>query len=214
MFLTFAPLVALNLASFVVAVVFMLTINVRLTLVALSTMPFVYVVGVRMRNQMFPLSWIVQSRVGRRRDHRRRERQRRAGREVVRGRGPRRSTSWPSAAQRLQWASVQDCAHAGSLRAAHGEPAAPRPGRRAALRRLPRDRRRQVTVGDDRRLQRLRRHAAGAVPDARHDHDAGPAGRGVGQRASTRSSTSARHRRPPRRRRPGRAPRRGRASTT
>jgi ATP-binding cassette subfamily B protein len=62
LFLTFAPLVALNLASFVIAVIFMFTIHVGLTLVALSTIPFVYVAGVKMRNQTFPLSWIVQSR--------------------------------------------------------------------------------------------------------------------------------------------------------
>src|SRR4029453_72225 len=61
LFLTFAPLVALNLASFVIAVVFMFTIHVGLTLVALSTIPFVYVAGIKMRNQTFPLSWIVQS---------------------------------------------------------------------------------------------------------------------------------------------------------
>jgi ATP-binding cassette subfamily B protein len=63
MFLTFAPLVALNLASFAIALVFMFTIHIGLTLVALSTIPFVYVAGVKMRNQTFPLSWIVQSRM-------------------------------------------------------------------------------------------------------------------------------------------------------
>ncbi|HMK12029.1 MAG TPA: ABC transporter ATP-binding protein, partial [Acidimicrobiales bacterium] len=62
LFLTFAPLVALNMASFVVALVFMFTIHVGLTLVALATIPFVYIAGVKMRNQTFPLSWIVQSR--------------------------------------------------------------------------------------------------------------------------------------------------------
>ena len=40
----------------------MFTIHVGLTLVALATIPFVYVAGVKMRNQTFPLSWIVQSR--------------------------------------------------------------------------------------------------------------------------------------------------------
>ena len=63
MFLTFAPLVALNLVSFAVALVFMFTIHVGLTLVALATIPFVYIAGVKMRNQTFPLSWIVQSRM-------------------------------------------------------------------------------------------------------------------------------------------------------
>ena len=63
MFLTFAPLVALNLVSFAVALVFMFTIHVGLTLVALATIPFVYIAGVKMRNQTFPLSSIMQSRM-------------------------------------------------------------------------------------------------------------------------------------------------------
>jgi ATP-binding cassette, subfamily B, bacterial len=62
LFLTFAPLVALNLASFAAALALMLTIDVGLTLVALAPLPIVYVVGVRMRELLFPISWIVQSR--------------------------------------------------------------------------------------------------------------------------------------------------------
>jgi ABC-type multidrug transport system, ATPase and permease components len=41
----------------------MLSINVPLALVTMSTMPFVYIVGVRMRKQMFPVSWLIQSRL-------------------------------------------------------------------------------------------------------------------------------------------------------
>ena len=63
MFLTFAPLVALSLLSFVVALVFMFSIHIGLTIVALSTIPFVYLAGVKLRNQTFPLSWIVQARM-------------------------------------------------------------------------------------------------------------------------------------------------------
>jgi ATP-binding cassette, subfamily B, bacterial len=62
MFLTFAPLVALNLASFAAALALMLTIHVPLTLVAIAPLPFVYLIGVRMRELMFPISWVVQSR--------------------------------------------------------------------------------------------------------------------------------------------------------
>ena len=36
---------------------------VALAAVALATIPFVYIAGVKMRNQTFPLSWIVQSRM-------------------------------------------------------------------------------------------------------------------------------------------------------
>ena len=41
----------------------MLSINVPLAFVTMSTMPFVYIVGVRMRKQMFPVSWLIQSRL-------------------------------------------------------------------------------------------------------------------------------------------------------
>ena len=47
----------------VVAFVFMLSISVPLAFVAMATMPFVYVVGVQMRQSMFPVSWIIQSRL-------------------------------------------------------------------------------------------------------------------------------------------------------
>ncbi len=62
LFLTFMPIVALNLASFGVALVIMLTISVPLTIVAVAPLPFVYVLGVKMRELMFPISWIVQAR--------------------------------------------------------------------------------------------------------------------------------------------------------
>ena len=62
MFLTFMPIVALSLTSFVVALGIMLSVNVPLTLVAVAPIPFIYVVGVRMRELLFPISWVVQSR--------------------------------------------------------------------------------------------------------------------------------------------------------
>ncbi|MEQ1786621.1 MAG: ABC transporter ATP-binding protein [Acidimicrobiales bacterium] len=62
MFLTFMPIVTLSLCSFVVALGIMLTVNVPLTLVAVAPIPFIYVVGVRMRELLFPISWVVQSR--------------------------------------------------------------------------------------------------------------------------------------------------------
>jgi ATP-binding cassette subfamily B protein len=63
MFLTFAPLVALSFVSFFVALALMLAVSVPLTVVAVATMPLVYVFGVRLRNQLFPLSWIIQARM-------------------------------------------------------------------------------------------------------------------------------------------------------
>ncbi len=62
MYCTFAPLIALNAVSVVVAIGLMLTVNVPLTLVALITLPFTFAIGVRLRNILFPLSWIVQAR--------------------------------------------------------------------------------------------------------------------------------------------------------
>ncbi|MGY6499510.1 MAG: ABC transporter ATP-binding protein [Acidimicrobiales bacterium] len=62
MFLTFAPMMTLQVLSFVLAFGLMLTINVPLTIVALLPLPFVFLVGLRMRSFMFPISWIVQSR--------------------------------------------------------------------------------------------------------------------------------------------------------
>lgn len=62
MFLTFAPMVALQGISFVLAFSLMLSIHVGLTLVALLPLPFVFFVGVRMRSFMFPISWVVQAR--------------------------------------------------------------------------------------------------------------------------------------------------------
>jgi ATP-binding cassette subfamily B protein len=62
MFLTFAPLMALQVVSFVFAFGLMLAVHVPLAVVALLPLPFVYLVGVRMRDLMFPISWIVQAR--------------------------------------------------------------------------------------------------------------------------------------------------------
>lgn len=62
MFLTFTPLISLNLVSFAVAIALMLSIHVGLTLVAVATLPFTYVSGSKLRNISFPMSWIVQGR--------------------------------------------------------------------------------------------------------------------------------------------------------
>ena len=63
MFLTFAPLMALNAASFAVAFALMLAVHVPLAIVALLPLPLVYLAGVRMRELMFPISWVVQERL-------------------------------------------------------------------------------------------------------------------------------------------------------
>lgn len=63
MLLAFAPFMSMMMMTFVLAFAFMLTKHVLLTIVAVSTLPLVYVFGVKLRNQMFPLSWIVQGRL-------------------------------------------------------------------------------------------------------------------------------------------------------
>ncbi|MDA3038233.1 MAG: ABC transporter ATP-binding protein [Actinomycetota bacterium] len=62
LFLTFAPLMLMTIVMFVAAVVNMFTIHVPLTLVAIAPLPGVYWLGVKLRNDLFPLSWIVQGR--------------------------------------------------------------------------------------------------------------------------------------------------------
>jgi len=62
MFLTFAPFMALNVITFGIALVYMLNAHVLLTLVAVFALPGVHALGKRMRQTMFPLSWLVMSR--------------------------------------------------------------------------------------------------------------------------------------------------------
>ena len=64
MYLTFAPAIIVQCAVALVAFGYMLSINVPLAFVAMSTMPFVYLrSSVRMRKQMFPVSWLIQARL-------------------------------------------------------------------------------------------------------------------------------------------------------
>ena len=61
--LAFGPLAGLSAVSFFMAFGFMLSIHVPLTLVTVSTMPFVFVLGQKLRDQVFPLSWVTQGRM-------------------------------------------------------------------------------------------------------------------------------------------------------
>jgi len=62
MFLTFGPLLALNVVSIAVALAFMVTVSLPLTLVAVAPLPAVLWLGIRMREQLFPASWLVMAR--------------------------------------------------------------------------------------------------------------------------------------------------------
>ncbi len=63
LYLTFAPLILVQSAIAVVAFGYMLAIDAPLALVAMVTMPFVYVIGRKMRSSMFPVSWLIQARL-------------------------------------------------------------------------------------------------------------------------------------------------------
>jgi ATP-binding cassette subfamily B protein len=63
MYLTFAPSIIVQCAIAVVAFIEMLSINVTLALVAMVTMPFIYIVGIHMRRVIFPVSWLIQARL-------------------------------------------------------------------------------------------------------------------------------------------------------
>ncbi len=63
MYLSMAPIVFVQCSVAVLAFVLMLTINVPLAFVAMSTMPFVFLVAIRMRRYMFPVSWLAQARL-------------------------------------------------------------------------------------------------------------------------------------------------------
>ncbi|MBW3614908.1 MAG: ABC transporter ATP-binding protein/permease [Actinobacteria bacterium] len=62
MFLAFAPTTAIALITFVAAFGLMAATSLPLAVVALSTLPGVYVTAARMRSKSFPVSWIVASR--------------------------------------------------------------------------------------------------------------------------------------------------------
>jgi ATP-binding cassette subfamily B protein len=63
MYMTFAPSILVQCSIAIVAFGFMLSIDVPLAFVAMATMPFVYLAGVKMRKSMFPVSWIIQARL-------------------------------------------------------------------------------------------------------------------------------------------------------
>jgi ATP-binding cassette subfamily B protein len=63
MYLAFAPTILAQCAVAIVAFIQMLTINVSLACVAMSTMPIAFYVAVKMRERLFPMSWLIQSRL-------------------------------------------------------------------------------------------------------------------------------------------------------
>ena len=59
----FAPLVATQMVMLVMGTAAMAVLSLPLTLVAMAPLPPVLYVGIRMRNRVFPLSWVTQARM-------------------------------------------------------------------------------------------------------------------------------------------------------
>lgn len=63
MYSTFAPLILVQTSIGVLAFGFMLRIDALLACIAMIVMPILYVVGLKMRRVLFPISWITQARL-------------------------------------------------------------------------------------------------------------------------------------------------------
>jgi ATP-binding cassette, subfamily B, bacterial len=107
MYLTFAPAILVQCAIALVAFGYMLSINVELAIVAMITTPLVYFVSVKMRKSMFPVSWLIQSRLA---DVATIVDENINGVRVVKSfvAEPREVTSLARAADRLKWAYIKD----------------------------------------------------------------------------------------------------------
>ncbi len=58
----FGPLMAMQIVLLIAALLVMLVTDVALTVVALAGLPPVFVIGVKLRRKIFPLSWVAQAR--------------------------------------------------------------------------------------------------------------------------------------------------------
>jgi ATP-binding cassette subfamily B protein len=63
MHLAYAPALLVAAGSFLLALVLMAQVHVGLTLAAVAPLPGVYLLGARLRQELFPLSWVVQARL-------------------------------------------------------------------------------------------------------------------------------------------------------
>ena len=207
MYMTFAPMILVQCTIAVVAFAFMLSINVPLAFVAMVTMPFVYLTGVKMRKSMFPVSWLIQARLA---DVATIVDENVNGVRVVKSFAAEEQQlrSLAKAADRVQWGYVKDA----DLRARWTP----------TMQNLPQVGLALVLLfggymvihghlgpGAILAFNFYLVHAAGAVHDARHDHHDGPARRRLGRSDLRDPRRAADHRRPTRGRRPRRL-RRGR----
>jgi ATP-binding cassette subfamily B protein len=107
MYLTFGPAIIVQCAVAAVAFGYMLSINVPLAFVAMCTLPFVFRLSVKMRRSMFPVSWLIQSRLA---DIATIVDENINGVRVVKSfvAEPRELTTLARSADRLQWAYIKD----------------------------------------------------------------------------------------------------------
>ena len=61
MFLMMAPMLLMSFGSFVFAAGYMVSVSITLTLAALISTPIVYMISMKLRQLMFPLSWLTQA---------------------------------------------------------------------------------------------------------------------------------------------------------
>ena len=106
MFLVFSPFMMINVVTFVLALGFMLKVHIGLTIASLIPIPMVYVTGVRMRRLMYPVSWLVQSRLA---DITALVAENVTGAHIVKSFGVELNQikALATAAQRLQWSTVR-----------------------------------------------------------------------------------------------------------
>ena len=191
MYLTFAPLILVQCSIALVAFGYMLSINVVLALVAMVTMPFIYWTGMRMRKVLFPVSWLIQSRLA---EVATVVDENVNGVRVVKSFAAEEQQlrKLATAADRVQWSYIKDADLRSRYTPADPEPVPGGTGPRAPLRRL-HGHSGEAGVRRHPGVQRLPADDAGPVHDARHaDHD-GPARFGVG-RAHLRDPRRAAHR--------------------
>lgn len=63
MFLAFGPFMFITFIGFLIALIYMLNTSVVLTFIAVLALPGVYLLGLKLRKLMFPLTWINQQRL-------------------------------------------------------------------------------------------------------------------------------------------------------
>jgi ATP-binding cassette subfamily B protein len=107
MYLTFAPAIIVQCAVALVAFGYMLSIDVPLAFVAMSTLPLVFVLSVQMRKSLFPVSWLIQARLA---DVATIVDENINGVRVVKSfvAEPRELRTLAKSADRLQWAYIKD----------------------------------------------------------------------------------------------------------